>query len=92
MLSIGSGDCLACHIRPLHGLSTVGAFPDGLILTLLSEDASDPVGVVDVGCPKAPVRIEVGPGEGLNSEVSGLHGWLFADVLSIGGGVISGDH
>ena len=89
MLSIGSGDCLACHVRPLHGLSTVGAFPDGLILTLLSEDASDPVGVVNVGCPEATVGIEVGPGEGLNSEGSGRHGWLFADVLSIGQEAIS---
>ena len=68
----------------------MGAFPDGLILALLSELASDAVGVVNVGCPEATVGIEVGPGEGLNSEVSGLHGWLFADVLSIGWQVISG--
>ena len=67
----------------------MGAFPDGLILTLLSEDASDPVGVVDVGCPEAPVRIEGRPGEGLNSEGSGRHGWLVADVLSIGQEAIS---
>jgi hypothetical protein len=46
--------------------------------------------VVNVGCPEAPVRIEGRPGEGLNSEVSGLHGWLFADVLSIGQEAISG--
>ena len=92
VLSIGSGDCLACHGRPLDGVSIVGATPDHLILTACCLTASHTVGVVDVGRPQAPPLIEGSEGGRLNSEVSGLHGWLFADVLSIGGGVISGDH
>ena len=69
----------------------MGAFPDRLILTLLGKAASDPVGVVNVSRPEAPMSIEVSPGEGLNSEGSGRHGWLFADVLNIGQEAISDD-
>ncbi|NDB66041.1 MAG: hypothetical protein EB168_10320, partial [Euryarchaeota archaeon] len=50
---------------PADGVTSGRATPNDAILTpCLSES----VGVVDVGCPVAPVRIEVCPGGGLNGE------------------------
>ena len=45
----GGADRLVCsHGDPCHGVTLVGATPDDGILSHL---LSDPIGVVDVGCP-----------------------------------------
>ena len=72
VLSIGSGNAFASDCRPLHGLSTVGHFPDHLILTAGRLTASDLIGVVHVGCPLASPLIEGSEGCRLNGEVEHL--------------------
>ena len=72
VLSIGSGDAFASDCRPLHGLSTVGHFPDHLILTAGRLTASDLIGVTHIGRPLAPPLIEGSEGCRLNGEVEHL--------------------
>ena len=72
VLSIGSGDALASDCRPLHGLSTVGNFPDHLILTAGCLTASDLIGVTHIGRPLATPLVEGSEGCWLNGEVEHL--------------------
>ena len=81
---IGSGDPFACHSSPLHRVSTVGCFPDHLILTRGCHQASEAVGVGTVGCPEAPVGIERSERGGLDCEIE-LH-WSVAVEIIIGHG------
>jgi len=46
--SVGADRLVCSHGDPCHGVALVGATPDDGILAHL---LSDPIGVVDVGCP-----------------------------------------
>ena len=54
-------------------LGVVGHCPDH---ALFAPCLSESVGVVNVGCPVATVRVKVGPGGGLDGEGVGEHGVL----------------
>ena len=62
---ISDGVCDLGCATPFHGGTVNGAHPNHAGLAPL---LGDRVGVVHVGCPLAPVLIEVLPGDGLNCD------------------------
>ena len=62
---ISDGVGVLISTTPADGLTLLGAHPDHAGLT---RDLCQAEGVVHVGRPVAPVRIEVGPGGGLNCD------------------------
>ena len=62
---ISNGVCDLSGTAPLHGGTVNGAHPNHAGLAPLLGDS---VGVVHVGCPLAPVLIEVLPGGGLDCD------------------------
>ena len=69
-VSDGVGVCIRATPAVRVALGVVGHCPDHALFTPCLSDA---VGVVDVGCPVAPVRVKVGPCGGLDGEGVGEH-------------------
>ena len=62
---ISNGVAVLISTTPADGFALLRAHPDD---AGFSPELSDAVGVVDGGCPPAPVRIEPFPVGGLNGE------------------------
>ena len=75
---ISDGVGVGIGATPADGFTRGRAHPDH---AFLSPQLTDPESVVHVGCPVAPVRIELAPGAGLNCD--GVGHVLCFDALII---------
>ena len=62
---ISNGVAVAISATPGNGFTVRGAHPDHALLT---PELPDPESVVHIGCPVAPVRIELAPCRGLDCD------------------------
>ena len=72
---------------PADRFTTEGHLPDH---AFFAPCLSESVGVVNVGCPVATVRVKVGPCGGLDCEGVGEHGVCVVELI-IDAAAISGD-